>query len=95
MMLPDARAGNLTDFRAEIKSARELLVQASLTKAEDQEAVCDALESLEQVCRSLACKKLLYNRRQPKLCLLCIAKRMHVRAFLRDRTRRSSSHRAG
>ncbi len=44
-----ARACRAADFRAEIKSARELLVKASLTKAEDQEAVCDALESMEQV----------------------------------------------
>ena len=44
-----ARACRSADFRAEIQSARELLVKASLTKAEDQEAVCDALESMEQV----------------------------------------------
>ena len=36
----------LSDFRAEIKSARELLVSASLTKSENQEVVCDALESI-------------------------------------------------
>ena len=39
----------LADFRAEIQSCRELLAKASLTKSEEQEAVCDALESMEQV----------------------------------------------
>jgi len=41
--------GACVDFRADIKSARELLVTASVTKSENQEAVCDALESMEQV----------------------------------------------
>jgi len=45
-----------SDFRAEIESARSLLVKASETKSEDQEAVCDALESLEQNMRKL-CKE--------------------------------------
>lgn len=49
-------AGSESDFRAEIKSARELLVKASVTKSEDQEAVCDALESMEQNMRKL-CKE--------------------------------------
>ena len=41
--------GTCVDFREDIKSARELLVTASVTKSENQEAVCDALESMEQV----------------------------------------------
>ena len=41
--------GTCVDFRADIKSARELLATASVTKSENQEAVCDALESMEQV----------------------------------------------
>ena len=57
LLVPLISAGaSCADFRSELQSARELLVQASVTKAENQEAVCDALESMEQNMRKL-CKE--------------------------------------
>ena len=66
LLVPLIPAGaSCADFRSELQSARELLVQASVTKAENQEAVCDALQL------PLAARSRAGSSAELELCPLC------------------------